>query len=181
MGPALPPSAKVFDNYRALVARVDAFWDKTAENVSLACARGCSACCYVDLSVSRVEADAMLSHSWGELPEQAGKGERDDHPLFSALAGPKPCVFLNARGLCAIYEARPLICRSHGIPVQEGSLIDVCPLNEAAIDAAPLNLGLLNTLLTAINAKYCQDTGQANERVKLAQLAQLIRRQRPQP
>ncbi|MFM7203718.1 MAG: YkgJ family cysteine cluster protein [Myxococcota bacterium] len=175
--PALPPPADAFGNYRALVARVDAHWDKTAAAVPLACARGCTACCYVDLSVSRVEADALLAAGPFELPQRARRGERDAHPLFEQLAGPQPCVLLNERGDCAVYAARPLICRSHGIPVQAEGKVDACPLNAEAYSAPPLNLQLLNTLLTAINAKYCQDTGQAPERVRLRDLKEQLRAQ----
>lgn len=161
----LSPQDPAFTNYRALLARVEAHWNGVEEAFPLTCARGCSACCYVDLSVSRVEADFIAAHlataeagdSTVRVPSGAQKGPKDHHAQFDRLAGPHPCVFLDEKGECGIYAARPTICRSHGIPVLVEGRRDHCPLNEG-LDAAPaLNLELLNTLLVAINARYCQE------------------------
>ncbi len=63
---------------------------------------------------------------------------------------------------CLLYEARPIICRTHGLPIvytQEGAQIsDCCPLNLTGTTSLSgsdvVNLDTLNTLLTAINATY---------------------------
>lgn len=177
------PQDPAFNNYRALLARLEAHWNGVEKAFPLTCARGCSACCYVDLSVSRVEADFIASHlgTAGEgepsmrVPAGAQKGAKDHHSQFEMLAGPHPCVFLDEKGECGIYAARPSICRSHGIPVLVEGRRDHCPLNEG-LDAAPaLNLELFNTLLVAINARYCQERGggkeAAAERISLRVLA----------
>ena len=35
-----------------------------------------------------------------------------------------PCPALNDEGLCALYEYRPLACRSMGIPIEEGGMVN---------------------------------------------------------
>ena len=93
----------------------------------LQCRRGCSACCLDDLSVTRLEAEYI----------------RDKHSTLLASAAPHArgaCAFLDAEGACRIYENRPVICRSQGLPlrvlfeneVQEiEERRDICSLNEA--------------------------------------------------
>ena len=50
------------------------------------------------------------------------------------------CAFLDEEGACRIYAARPLVCRTQGLPLswqieeEDGAaaeLRDICPLNEA--------------------------------------------------
>jgi Fe-S-cluster containining protein len=89
------------------------------------------------------------------------------------------CSFLQADGACGIYELRPVVCRSHGLPLQfkdlgeaEGEDLvfrDVCYLNFQAqdISALPpqdvLNLDTLNTLLAMLNRM----SGGGEERMEL--------------
>jgi Fe-S-cluster containining protein len=162
-----------FRNYRALVARIDAHHARVAQAHPLRCARGCSACCYVRLTVSRVEADHIRS-SRPSVPARASRGALDDHPLFERLAGLEPCPFLGPEGDCAIYEARPLICRSHGLPLRIDDRIDACPLNGDLAGAPALSLEVVNTTLAAIDAVYCRETGRPAERVALADLAREV-------
>lgn len=107
-----------------LRTRVDAHFDRAAQVAGgqITCAPGCEACCHVDLSVFEIEAAAIRT-ALAALPEstrarvRAGADQRER------------CAML-LDGRCAIYEQRPLICRSHGLAVQldEGS-VDHCPLN----------------------------------------------------
>lgn len=71
------------------------------------------------------------------------------------------CPLLDEAGRCKVYAARPLICRSHGLPIQVGPSTqrDVCPLNfpdgpEPAElpDADVLNVNSLNAILAVIDA-----------------------------
>lgn len=89
------------------------------------CRKGCFSCCKDDLEVFGIEAENIrLNH-------------------FEFLKNEKPhkngmCAFLNEEGACRIYESRPFICRTHGVPIsylqedEEGEfeLRDICPLNE---------------------------------------------------
>ncbi len=93
----------------------------------LACRRGCHECCVDDITVFQIEADAIL-RQYAALLAQARP-----HPVGA-------CAFLDAEGACRIYQARPYVCRTQGLPlrwVEEGNdgewveYRDICQLNEA--------------------------------------------------
>ena len=96
----------------------------------LSCRRGCSACCSDDLSVTRIEAENIRLRN-ADLIRHAAP-----HPIGA-------CAFLDQEGACRIYEDRPTICRSQGLPLRvivenEREEIeerrDICPLN---LDGGP--------------------------------------------
>jgi hypothetical protein len=97
-------------DYLAIRAKVDAFGAATTarRSADLRCQAGCTACCEVQLEVSDVEA-AHVREALGALsPEtRARLAERAGRPS-------KRCVMLEDDGRCAIYEARPLVCRTQG-------------------------------------------------------------------
>jgi len=96
--------------YLAARAKIDEAAAAIAVRVQddLACERGCHQCCVEGLTVLTVEAEAVLAHL-------------EEHGL-SAPPAPPPggCVFLDETGACTIYEARPVVCRTHGLPLQMG-------------------------------------------------------------
>ncbi len=96
-----------------LWSKVDAFTERVAERYpgALACAPGCSDCCRRELSVTSIEA-ARIAAVVRDLPPPA----RD--LLAARSRSGEPCVALEADGRCAIYAARPLVCRSHGVPLR---------------------------------------------------------------
>jgi Fe-S-cluster containining protein len=64
---------------------------------------------------------------------------------------------------CLLYDARPIICRTHGLPIiyTEGheQKSDCCPLNlnedeQPVSGSAVIDLDRLNTLLVAVNALF---------------------------
>ncbi len=92
----------------------------------LKCKAGCFSCCVDNITVFEIEAENIKQHHQhlidNELPYQQGY-----------------CAFLNEKGECRIYEHRPYVCRTQGLPlrwieeVNEEELIemrDICPLNE---------------------------------------------------
>ena len=96
-----------------LWSKVDAVTERVAERYpgALACAPGCSDCCRRELSVTSVEA-ARIAVVVRDLPPPA-------RALLAARSrSGEPCVALEADGRCAIYAARPLVCRSHGVPLR---------------------------------------------------------------
>jgi len=174
------------DEYLALVAKVDAFAQavaaRRAEDVR--CRAGCSACCEVELSVCGVEA-ARIAHALVCLdgPTRARIGAR---------AGRRGrCVMLEDDGRCAVYEARPLVCRTQGLPLAypEGTLpvatvrarggadreITFCPLNFEARgpDAADvLDAERVDRTLALVNLRHAEAHGLAPlARVPLGELA----------
>ena len=76
---------------------------------------------------------------------------------------------------CTVYAERPLICRSHGLPVQhrddDGSThVEVCPLNFTGVAPPPASVLVLDALNAPLGvlARMWDGTG---ERIELAALA----------
>lgn len=145
-------------NYRTLVARVDALCRKieTDFRSQIACRRGCDACCR-HLSLFRVEG-VVLARALREMPEPAAARIRDRARHASADG---PCPLLD-NGVCQLYAARPIICRTHGLPLLLGETetrrVDYCPENFRELDALPasavIDLERLNTTLAAVDALF---------------------------
>jgi len=91
----------------------------------LQCKAGCFDCCADDITVFRIEAAHIESH----YPDL----------LQNGIPHPKGrCAFLDETGRCRIYEHRPYVCRTQGLPLRwltEESLEyrDICPLNETNV------------------------------------------------
>lgn len=167
-------------NYRSLLAKVDDLCRGIEDRLgdAITCHAGCSSCCLA-ISVFPVEAVAMIAAA-DRLPAEelrqlkahlASWSPEDEHcPL---LAGER----------CLLYEARPIICRTHGLPILlvegEQRRIDVCPKNCQGIDHLPgeavVDLERLNTLLAAVNALYLREFGiRLPERIPISQLAEML-------
>lgn len=114
--------------------RVDDHFVRAVERSpeSFACRSGCDACCHRRFGVFEIEADrirlalAELAHERPELRATVRANATD--PSASDR-----CALL-VDGRCAVYDARPMICRVHGlptaVPAEDGSTrLDVCPLN----------------------------------------------------
>ena len=120
----------------------------------LQCRQGCTSCCVDDLTVFEAEAAHIRRH----------------HAQLLATAephAPGACAFLDAHGGCRIYEQRPYVCRTQGLPLRwledrDGSaaeLRDICPLNEAG---EPLE---------ALPSDACWSLGPTEERLAKLELA----------
>jgi len=146
------------DAYRQLVARIDAFCHAVEERFAdqLACRAGCDSCCR-HLTLFPVEAAALVE-ALRSLPD-AELASLQAIARHSASDGPCPLL---AAGLCRLYPARPLICRTHGLPLlvreEQGARVDRCPLNFTGCDSLPgssiLDLDALNQPLVAINRMF---------------------------
>lgn len=133
------------------------------------CQTGCSDCCHVRLSVTGVEADAIRALV-ATMPAESRAG-------FGT--GPLDrCAALDAAGRCMIYEARPVICRSHGAPVRmrRDSLpvIESCYRNFTHTEPAP-DCVLDQTTLSALILAVDRDAGGDGERTDLADLLTMLR------
>src|SRR4051812_36611006 len=102
-----------------LQAKVDAFFARveSRHGDDMQCRTGCSDCCRVRLSVTGVEAAAIRAEVAAWPAEQ-----RRALAALPDLAD--RCRALDDAGRCAIYAARPVVCRSHGAPIRirEGGL-----------------------------------------------------------
>ena len=69
---------------------------------------------------------------------------------------------------------RPIICRSHGLPVRLDDGDDVCPLNFSGGDLSDvpvddiLALSTTNMILSAVDQLYVQQTGASSDREALS-------------
>ena len=147
------------------------------------CKATCHSCCKPDLTVSAIEKDFIFDYL-EKNPEKL--------VLLRALEKINPhkskrCAFLAADGICNIYEARPVMCRANGMPLQfkdpeakkeEGAMRfrEVCELNFKTLDIAGLptedilNLDTIHALLAMLNR---QKYGKKLERFRL-QLAEIL-------
>lgn len=126
-----PPEARAA--YRALADKVDAFVARVTDRhaAELRCAAGCATCCHVRLSITTIEADAIAA--WGATRPPDERAAIAD---AARTAAPDRCPALDPDDRCRIYAARPLVCRSHGVPIRlrERGLpvVTACALNFTA-------------------------------------------------
>ncbi|GIU82233.1 MAG: YkgJ family cysteine cluster protein [Acidobacteria bacterium] len=96
---------------------------KSIHSERLKCKKGCASCCIDGITVFQVEAENIKFHYKKLLREEKPHGIGK-------------CAFLDESGACRIYENRPYVCRTQGLPLRwldeenEIEYRDICPLNE---------------------------------------------------
>lgn len=179
---AEPPSAR--GRLAQLFAKVDAFFASAEAKLGgpdgITCARGCDDCCKRRFSVTSIEAEAIAAEL-AALPEA-----RRDAIAARARTADTACPMLDADGACAVYAARPLICRTHGLPIRfeepKGgrrlTVIDACPKNFVGrrLTDLPASVVLdqatLSTIVAALDAARAAERGLAPmPRVEIVSLA----------
>lgn len=148
------------ENYLTLLARVEELCQRTSQAFEdhITCHAGCDDCCR-HLSVFAVEA-AALREALRALPAEEAELIRSKSESSSPDT---PCPLLH-EGLCLLYQARPIICRTHGLPLlllRDGERsIDFCPENFQGLPSIPgsavIDLERLNMMLATVNALYLQ-------------------------
>ncbi len=165
------PGYKSIELYKKLIEKVEQFESKLLERYSsdISCRMGCDACCILE-SVFPVEAYVIFQ----------AFNSADKTPCDSAGRVEGRCVFLK-NGICSIYGARPVICRTHGYPVLVEGRVDFCPENfreRSSIDSEYiLNLENLNSALASINLIFLKEIDEhffKRERISLKELADFI-------
>lgn len=105
---------------------------------AMQCRSGCDRCCHARLSVFAIEAErialALAELAARDPALRARVRAQADDPLHADR-----CALL-VDGRCAVYDERPLLCRSHGLPTvfehDDGTVSHACcPLN--FVDEAP--------------------------------------------
>jgi uncharacterized protein len=150
-------------NYYQMLARVDALCRGIRDALSeqITCSEGCSSCCTA-ITLFPVEAAALYA-ALEALPDGQRAAIRRH---VAEQAGGERCPLLEHHR-CLLYDARPIICRTHGLPIlySEGNQrkVDCCPLNlneseQPLSGAAIIDLDRLNTLLVAVNALFLSHT-----------------------
>jgi len=160
-----------FSRYVELLRKVDAFTATVLQEhgADINCHKGCDGCCRRSFSVFAVEAHNLRAGF--ELltkPKQSLilKKLDDNEPAVS------PCPLLED-GVCLLYNFRPVICRTHGLPVRSShiringrrvtALCDRNFMTPGAVSGVDerhiLNLDTLNTVLSSINLLYIKENG----------------------
>lgn len=153
------------DRYKQILDRADGFFRSVAASQpqNLQCGRGCSLCCHGLFEIGsgdvpviaeglaklhparrkkiiRAAAGIMATFAHPNLRECSAKEKEEFFDRTASVA----CPNLSDKGECMIYDSRPLVCRTFGLPLREGDryIGDVCELNfteapaEAELDAA---------------------------------------------
>jgi len=118
------------DLFAELVAKVDVFFARVyaKHSTDMQCDKGCSDCCSDRLSITLLEA-AALARTIGAMPE----AQRQDLASHASRKDVSACAALANDGSCMVYEARPLICRSHGVAIRYGRELDDGDKTDAAL------------------------------------------------
>lgn len=165
-----------------LFAKVDAFFSRARarHGEAITCRAGCADCCRRRFSVTALEADAIR-----EVVAQLDDETRRTLARRAEEGDPGVCPALDPDGRCAVYEARPLICRTHGLPIRfapaKGTralpVLDACPKNFGGGDLAALDpttvldQQTLSTVLAALDAAHADALGRPRgERIEIAAL-----------
>jgi hypothetical protein len=182
-----PPRAR--ERLGELFVKVDTFFGRTAARFpgpsGVTCHAGCTDCCR-RFSVTAVEAE-VIAEGLASLPPEA----RERLAVRAERGDPEVCPALEPDGRCAVYAFRPVICRTHGLPIRFADpagepgvaprrslpLVDTCPRNFGGRDLAALpadailDQGTLSLVLGAIDAARADEAGRSRgERVALAAL-----------
>ncbi|GAK51570.1 hypothetical protein U14_02815 [Candidatus Moduliflexus flocculans] len=174
------PIITVFERYATLAAYCDQWFANVVGEyqTQMRCAQGCALCCRLE-TVVPLEAALIAAYVEALPPQHAVK---DD---FSA----DECVFLASDATCAIYPVRPLICRTHGMPLQypDREERDACPLNFSDIpleQIAPqyvLSIEPVTVNLLRLNLALCMSAGNADAAGERIYLRDILVRANPLP
>ena len=158
---------KPFSQYLSLLARIDDFCMRLLQmhGRHISCSPGCCACCNQILNLLPVEFYYLQTAAEAAALQEPVHAEGD-------------CPLLH-EGTCLLYEHRPVICRTHGMPlvVEENGLrrVDCCPENfkDGALNTLSgdslLHLERVNLLLVSINRIFAAARGiDAGQRISIA-------------
>ncbi|HUI91559.1 MAG TPA: hypothetical protein VLX68_04840 [Chitinivibrionales bacterium] len=148
---------QILDNYAKLRRYCDSFFTAVQQRYpgDMACKKGCFACCELH-SVCAIEAHALAFYlKRRAVPSRKKRSDRSKCAL---------CV----NGNCAAYPARPVICRSHGLPLllDKGKTVaSSCDLNFSRRDPASLpasrvfDTAAITGNLVRLNMAFCMAAG----------------------
>lgn len=158
----------LFAQYDKLCQYCDAQFQYTFQAFQpyMQCQKGCADCCLLE-AVLPLEA-AVIASYLESLETNEKKRVFGNNPLFTPRETGKesqedsPCVFLSPERICLIYPVRPLICRTHGLPLTypERPVPDTCPLNFQVYNLAQiepryvLDVENITTNLLRLNLAY---------------------------
>lgn len=161
--------------YQTLCQYCDDMFTATfhAYHPHMQCAKGCASCCLLE-TVVPLEAFMITSYLKNSAFHYVTAGSDQGNQVETR------CVFLN-KDICSIYPVRPIICRTHGLPLiyPEKQAIETCPLNFTEIDLRSiekkflLDVESITVNLLRVNLAFCfltQQTETAGDRIPLQRL-----------
>ena len=148
-------------SYKDILDRADRFFGQVAaeQGANLQCGKGCSLCCYGLFEVGSGDIPilaeglaalhpsrraAIIRRATAIVEESAHPNLRDcsaeEKEAFFDRTESIPCPNLSPAGECLVYESRPLVCRTFGLPLRDGEqyIGDVCELNFREADPGDL-------------------------------------------
>lgn len=140
------------DDYRSILERADQHFTSVMQTQpqNLQCGAGCSLCCYGLFEIGSGDVPVIAEGLELLHPSRRRRVIRKALEIVEACAHPNlrecspeekeaffdrtqatPCPNLDDNGLCTMYEHRPMVCRTFGLPLREGRkyIGDVCELN----------------------------------------------------
>jgi Fe-S-cluster containining protein len=153
-----PPWSMSENDYRRILARADEHFARVLaeQRNNLQCGAGCSLCCYGlfeigsgDIPILAEGLEGLHANRRRTIVRRAAEivassrhpNLRECSPIekeeFFERTSSTPCPNLDDQGRCMVYDSRPLVCRTFGLPLREGAryIGDVCDLNFT--DASP--------------------------------------------
>jgi len=139
-------------SYRDVLGKADRFFDEVmrAQPRNLQCGRGCSLCCYGLFEIGSGDVPVIAEGLAALHPARRGRIIRRAREIVASTQHPNlrecapeekeaffdrtsdlACPNLNESGECMIYDSRPLVCRTFGLPLRDAEryIGDICELN----------------------------------------------------
>jgi Fe-S-cluster containining protein len=140
------------DDYRDILDRADRHFADVSRTQphNLQCGKGCSLCCYGLFEIGSGDVPLIADGLAAMHPMRRRKVIRQALEIVERFAHPNlrecspaekeaffertesvACPNLDAQGACMMYEHRPLVCRTFGLPLREAEryIGDICDLN----------------------------------------------------
>jgi len=140
------------ETYKSILNRADAFFRSVMDTQpqNLQCGRGCSLCCYGLFEIGSADVPVIADGLAKLHPQRRAMiirraveiiatsrhpNLRECSPIekekFFDRTSSTPCPNLGESGECMIYDFRPLVCRTFGLPLRDGRKFigDICDLN----------------------------------------------------
>lgn len=163
---SLEVPAQLYKAYRELRKGAEKAFDafRARDNKgAIACKPGCVDCCHALFGLFPIEA-LIVHKAFMSLPKKlrteiVDKAElvleklkliheldrRSDFSVSNKIERLRlRCPFLNDKGLCAIYEDRPITCRVYGIPILFKGSIHQCHKTVTKEETGVFNLDMVN-------------------------------------
>jgi uncharacterized protein len=147
-----------FAGFEKLLAAVDGKNAKQAAALAgqIACKAGCHHCC------RRIPTILPLEWAWIRRSGAVADGQNPTSVRLRSDLNPGEslCGHLDDQGLCTIYGARPLICRTHGSLILSEEGLDHCPWNFQGLEEVDedmvFRLENLHETLLRLNLAFLQ-------------------------